>query len=342
MNRNLVIIIVVIVAIGAVGGIAATLFNKPAQTTMDIGYLPAASYGLLWIAQEKGYFTEQGLQVTLKEYSNVASLVIALKAGEIDGAAVTSVALAAFVRDLDISIVGGNSLDGTALAAYNASGVVDLDDLSGRTLATVLYVPGDFVFKKAMAQTELNVTLSTFFTPADALAALENGNVTAALLWEPYASLAEFRNISLPIWDKDVYPDDYPCCLQAFSKSYLTANPTVATKFIKALVKAEVLAYQQTEQAIPMVKKYLEDIPTAIIYNSIFYIDPALGRARNPLSAYFNTTELQQFFTLLVQSQLLTQNDYANLLTKMDSSYYDKALSELRAENFALPAIYSR
>jgi NitT/TauT family transport system substrate-binding protein len=340
MNRKLILIVVAIIAIVAVGAIAGTMLSKPSQTTMKIGYLPAASYGLLWIAQEKGYFTEQGINVTLKEYPNVAQLVTALGIGEIDGAAVTSVAIAAFVKNLDISIVGGNSLDGTALATRNGTGIQNLGDLSGLTLATVQYVPGDFVFKKVIADESIDVTLKEFLTPSDALTALENGNASAALLWEPYASLAESRNLTLPIWDKDVYSTDYPCCLQAFSNTYLKANPTAATKFIKALVKAEALAINNAGESLPMVKGYLEDIPTAIIIKSIFYNDPDLGRTRNPLSAYFNKTELQQFYVLLIGT-LLTQNDYNTLIGKLDDTYYSKALSELRGEGFVLPARYS-
>jgi NitT/TauT family transport system substrate-binding protein len=339
MDRKLIYAVVAI-AIVVVGVAAGMLLYKPAQPSMKVGYLPAASYGLLWIAEGKGYFTEQGINVTLKEYANVAQLVTALATGEIDGAAVTSVALASFIKNLDISIVGGNSLDGTALAAHTGSGIEDLQDLSGLTLATVQYVPGDFVFKKAIADGSINVTLREYLTPSDALTALENDNASAALLWEPYASLAESRNLSLAIWDKEVYSTDYPCCLQAFSNTYLKANPTAATKFIKALVKAEALANNNAGEALPMVKGYLEDIPTAIIIKSIFYNDPDLGRTRNPLSAYFNRTELQQFYSLLIGT-LLTQNDYNTLVSKLDDTYYSKALSQLRGENFVLPARYA-
>lgn len=340
MDRKLILIAGLIIAVVAIGAIAGTIFNKPTQLSMKIGYLPAASYGLLWVAQEKGYFTEQGINVTLKEYPNVAQLVTALATGEIDGAAVTSVAIAALSKNLDVLIVGGNSLDGTALATGNGSGIADLQDLSGLTLATVQYVPGDFVFKKVIADSSINVTLKEYLTPSDALTALENGNVSAALLWEPYASLAESRNQALPIWDEEVYSTDYPCCLQAFSNNYLKANPTAAPKFIKALIKAEALANNNAGEALPMVKKYLEDIPTAIIIKSIFFNDPDLGRTRNPLSAYFNKTELQQFYGLLIGT-LLTQNDYNTLMGKIDDTYYNKALSELRGEGFALPTRYS-
>lgn len=339
MNRKLVFTIVAIVAIAVVGGVAGVFLYKPPQPVMEVGYIPAASYGLLWIAQESGYFTEQGINVTLKEYANVGQLAAALASGEIDAAPLTSVALAAFVQDLNILMVAGNSLDGTALVTTNESGIEDLDDLFGKSMGTVQYVPGDFVFDWAISQGIVNLTYKEYLTPSDALTALENGGVDAALLWEPYASLAEYRGLSISLWDGEVYPSDYPCCLQAFSSPYLKANPDAAVRFIKALVKAEVFAYAHTDEALPMVRKYLPSMPVAIVYKSVFYMDPELGRARNPLSAYFNTTELGQFYSLLVGG-LLTQNDYNTLIGKMDPTYYDKALTELERENFNLPDRY--
>jgi NitT/TauT family transport system substrate-binding protein len=340
MNKRLVLAIVTIVAIIIVGGIATTFLYKPAQPSMKIGYIPAASYGLLWIAQENGYFADQGIIVTLKEYANVGQLVAALASGEIDGAPVTSIALAAFVSDLDIRIVAGNSLDGTALVTTNTTDIENLDDLNGKLLGTVQYVPGDFVFMRAITEENVNLTTLEYLTPSDALNALEDSYVNASLLWEPYASLAEYRGHSLSIWDQEIYETDYPCCLQAFSDSYLKANPDAAVKFIKALVKAEVFAYDHTDEALPMVKEYLLGMPLPIVYKSVFYVDPELGRPRNPLSAYFNTTEVARFYALLI-GELLTQNDYINLIGKFDITYYNNALAELRMENFTLPERYS-
>jgi len=47
---------------------------KPPNAALKIGYLPAASYGLVWIAYESGIFENEGLDVTLVEYPNVGQL----------------------------------------------------------------------------------------------------------------------------------------------------------------------------------------------------------------------------------------------------------------------------
>jgi len=335
MKKAYIMVIIIVVAVA----FAVLMSYKAPTTKLRIGYMPAASYGLIWIAYEKGYFSQEGLEVTLKEYPTVAQLVGALYSKEIDGAPVTSVALAAFIKNLDVRIVAGNSLDGTALVTNKTFSISSIKELSGSSLGTVQYVPGDYVFKDAISKSSLNVTIKEYLSPPDALLALESGTVDASLLWEPYASLAEYRNLSISLWDAKIYGKDYPCCLQAFSDSFVKSNPEAITKFIRALIKAEFLTYSNPNEALPMVKKYLPGIPIEIVYDSIFYIDPELGRARNPLSAYINYSDLRDFYSLLVPS-LISQNDYTLLLSKIDMTYYQNALNSLKQENFPLPSKY--
>lgn len=335
MKRKIALLIIIAI----ISSSLSFLIYKPPPIKMRIGYVPAASYGLLWIAYEKGYFSNEGLEVGLKEYPSVGQLAIALYNKEIDGAPLASVAIAAFIRRIDMVIVAGNSLDGTALVSNRSFS--KLEDLSGKIIGTVLYVPGDFVFKDMFSKMGLNITLKEYLTPVDALQALENGLVDAALLWEPYVSLAEYRNLTIVFWDGQVYPQDYPCCPTAFLSSYVKSNPEAITKFIRALIKAEKLVYENPSEAFPLVKKYLPVIPPEIVYKSIFYKDPVINRTRNPITVYIDKDMLTSFYSLLVPS-LISQYDYSLLISKIDLSYYEKAISSLRAEGFSLPSRYLR
>lgn len=341
MNKRLILVSVFLIVIAVVAAAAFTFLYKPPATSMRIGYLPAASYGIIWVAYEGGFFEDEGLNVTLIEYSSVSELVAAFTRNEIDGAPVTSVAIAAFIKNIDSVVVAGNSLDGTALVTKNSSGIVSISDLEGKRVGTVLYVPGDFIFKKVMTERGIHANFSTYLSPADALLALENEQVEAAFLWEPYSSLASYRGLKIVQWDKQIYPLDYPCCLQVFKSSFVSKNPEAVTKFIKALIKAEVFTYSEPGDALPMIKKYLPGMPWEIIYDSIIRIDPDISQARNPISGYFNKSELQSFYQLLIAS-ILSINDYNLLLSRLDSSYYNDAISELKKEGFNLPSIYSK
>ncbi len=331
-----IIPVIIIITSILISSFAPTIFSTPIK--VRIGYMQAASYGLLAIAYEKGYFKEEGLEVELKEYPSVASLVTALYNKEIDGVPLTSVAIAAFISKLDIRIVSGNSLDGTALISHRK--ISNLEELSGMKLGTVQYVPGDFIFRKVITEKNITVEIKEYFSPPDALLALENGVVDASLLWEPYVSLAEYRNLTIGLWDFNVYNKSYPCCLMVFSDSFIKSNPPdVITKFIRALIKAETFGYKNPGEALPLIKKYLPLVPVEIIYKSIFYIDENIGKARNPISAYIDYDLITSFFSLLVPS-LISQRDYDLLISRIDLTYYQKAISSLKAEGFSLPKYY--
>ncbi|MCS7098277.1 MAG: ABC transporter substrate-binding protein [Candidatus Methanomethyliaceae archaeon] len=335
MKKKIAVFILLTLIIASFGFI----IYKPPPIRVKIGYIPAASYGLIWIAYEKGYFNYEGLIVELKEYPSTVQLAMALYNKEIDGAPLTSVAVAAFIRRIDFVIVAGNSLDGTALVSNR--NFSRLEELSGKAIGTVQYVPGDFIFKNVFSQRNLNVTLKEYLTPADALQALEGGYIEASLLWEPYVSLAEYRNLSIAFWDKQVNPKEYPCCLQVFLNSFIQSHPEAITKFIRALIKAEKLAYEKPNEAFPLIKKYLPTLPPEIVYKSIFYIDPTINRPRNPISAYVDRDSLISFFSLLVPS-IISHYDYSLLISKINLSYYEKAITSLRAEGFSLPNKYLR
>lgn len=336
-GQKIVMLIVTALVIALLIALAISITAYRPLTKVKVGYIPVTSYGLVWIAYEKGYFAQEGLDVELREYQSVAQLVVALGNKEIDGCPLASTAIAAFIKKIDMTIVCGNALCGSALVSKRA--FANLQDLSGKVIGTVIYVPGDFVFKEALTQMGINVTYREYLAPSDALTALEDDKVDATILWEPYVTLAEYRNLTIAFWDAHVYPKEYPCCLIVFLDSFVKSNPEAVVKFIRALIKAEKLVEDNPSEAFPLVKKYLPGIPVEIVYKSAFYLDPSLNRFRNPITAYTDRQYLISFYSLLVPS-VISYYDFSLLNSKIDLTYYEKAVSSLRAEGITLPSRY--
>lgn len=336
-KQKIVILIAATLVVALLTTLTISITTYRPLTKVKVGYIPVASYSLIWIAYEKGYFTQEGLDVELKGYQSVAQLLMALGNKEIDGCPLASTAIAVFIGKIDMTLVCGNALCGSALVSKRA--FANLQDLSGRVIGTVIYVPGDFVFKEAFSQMRINVTYREYLTPPDALSALEDDKVDAAILWEPYVTLAEYRNLTIAFWDAHVYPKDYPCCPIVFLDSFVKSNPEAVVKFIRALIKAEKLVENDPSEAFPLVKKYLPGIPVEIVYKSTFYLDPSINRPRNPITAYTDRQYLISFYSLLVPS-VISYHDFSLLNSKIDLTYYEKAVSSLRAEGVPLPSRY--
>ena len=57
------------------GDSAEVVLGKPEKESISIGYLNSTAHLLAFVAQEEGYFKEEGLKVTLTQFSSAAELV---------------------------------------------------------------------------------------------------------------------------------------------------------------------------------------------------------------------------------------------------------------------------
>lgn len=118
--------------------------------TVKVGYLPVASWAPLFIAQERGYFREVGLDIEASPFGNYATQVPLLAQGQLHvaGCANAVICYNAFGRGLDIRIVTDLQSAGQTEKSRGASALVvrkdlwddgtirEARDLIGRTLYT--------------------------------------------------------------------------------------------------------------------------------------------------------------------------------------------------------------
>jgi NitT/TauT family transport system substrate-binding protein len=320
MVAAIAVVVVIVIAI-------LTAMVPVAPREVRVGYIPAASYALVWVAYEKGYFEEEGLKVVLKGYANVAELATAISKGEIEGAPLTAPAAALFAEKGRYIIVGGNSVGGTALVCKpeNAGKYRVAADLDGVKLASVRYVPGDTVIRYVLAEEDISIKLTLCLSSTDALTACKKDMVDVAILWEPFVSLAEREGMAVVFWDKDLYDAPYPCCLQVFMEDFVRENPDTIVRYLKAMIKAERFCKENPEKAAALSYKYMPTVPREIIYRSVFWEDPDLGRARNPLDMNLHPEYLKKYTNMMVELGMISKRDAAAFLARIDPSYLQKA-----------------
>ena len=100
--------------LGAAAGLAtAAALARPAraQTRVQIGYLPLLSVGPLFLAHERGYLRDGGLDVEMVRFNSGAEMVVALGTGELAaGYGVISPGLLnAWTRGVGIRLVADGS-----------------------------------------------------------------------------------------------------------------------------------------------------------------------------------------------------------------------------------------
>jgi NitT/TauT family transport system substrate-binding protein len=182
----------------------------------------------MYAAMEKGYFTEQGLDVELIDIATGQGSVPALAAGQLDVGvgAVGSGLFNAIARGIDVKLVMTKGAVGTdpqgpfsgvqamVLGAdLAASGAIrDYRDLRGRTMGLSDRGSGlEIMVDRALKQFGLTLDDVEFkqLPYPDMLAALANRSIDAGMELEPFIAQGEARGI-LTRWKTgaDLYPGD--------------------------------------------------------------------------------------------------------------------------------------
>lgn len=218
--------------------------------------LPGA--GLLFIADERGYFREQGLEVELQGHPTGKAALEALYRGEAEFALAGDTPLV-------FNILAGQKLEilGTVYRPNGGIAVVARKDqaatpaaLKGKRLGVTLVSSGQFVADTFLLAQGVDAAAVTMvdLKQTDALAALQDGRIAAASLWQPYLADAQealgangvtFSTSGL-----------YTFRLSLVSRDgYAGRNAPTVRKVLTALQQAARFNSEQPEQTLDLLSK---------------------------------------------------------------------------------------
>ncbi|HLH25740.1 MAG TPA: ABC transporter substrate-binding protein [Chloroflexota bacterium] len=213
-----------------------------------VGIVAGAGY---YLAIEKGYFAEQGLDVEAIPFATTADETAPLAAGQLDvGAGATSAGLFnAIARGVDIKLVADEGhteagRPGSALvvrrAAADAGQLRDVADLRGRRIAiasTSIGVVTDLRGYLARGGLTLDdVTLEQMAFP-DMAPALGNGSVDAAIAVEPFLTVLQQTGLATRwLWDYEVNPDHQVAAI-LYGPGFVREQPEAARRWMTAYLR---------------------------------------------------------------------------------------------------------
>jgi NitT/TauT family transport system substrate-binding protein len=264
----------------------------PDLGTIQVGYLPQIGYSPYYIAVEKGYFEEQGLDVTLQSFQSGSVMIAPLSTGTLDvgSGEVGPALLNALAQDLDVKVVAGQS---AILAGYNSlaimarkelydSGeVVDASGLEGKKVSVNIergqseYLVNEFLLQGGLTIDDIEVVILPF---PDVPAALANGAIDAGLMTYPSAAKVIADGYGVDLVGGKTILDVHQSSLMYFGKRLIDpANREVAVRFLVAYLTAvrELIdgGWQQ-EDNLAIISKYTNQ-PAELVKSSIkSYTDP--------------------------------------------------------------------
>ncbi|WOX55635.1 ABC transporter substrate-binding protein [Methanoculleus palmolei] len=333
---GLAVIVVVIIAGVAIfwsqGGQAAPAADPVTSAelkTLRVGYLPNNGGTLIFVAQEKGFFREQGLNVELSSFTNSAEGVNAIISKKLDTGGFGVAPLVFIAKGADLTVYGGQMGAGAGIIVKpeNAQLYNDLSDYKGKTVATVRMSSGDINFRGALLDAgfdlKKDITIQELESAAAVTEAVKSGKVDVGLTWTPYMEIAKKQNLPVVLYTDDYFPK-HPCCRISALTETLEKDRDTYVKYEKALIKAYHYSKTNPEETVDAVLKYVQtdrDVLTEAINSPHFYISPD-PNTKGILHTYDLLTRIKYVDTTTVDV-----NDHIN------TSIYKEALDELIREN---------
>lgn len=220
------------------------------------------------IADKKGYFKEEGLNISnkfIQSGGDMSSLISGGSAQVSFESLYTDIALAANGVGIKIVAPMANIGNTQAVVAGKNANIVNGKDLEGKKVG-IPAGAGVMIAIRNMCN-ELNVDINKIqfvtLSPSDAIAALEKGDIDAMACWEPWISNAQnnggkllFSGLKSYLGDKqgDVNWMNFYTTMQV-SDTFLKEHPEEVKAMLRALKKATDFINENPDEAAEIIAK---------------------------------------------------------------------------------------
>ena len=246
------------------------------KVTIATTFSSIVSYSI-FVAQNKGFFKHEGLDVSLLNLSHGTANLNAILQGKADIAASSETPfLRSVVAKNDLSIIATTftAEHHLALVARKDHGINSFQDLRGKTIAVTMGSNGEYFLDILLSMNGMIADQVTrkHVKPLKIVQAITSGSVDAIVTWAP--THQEAQNIlgdnSQVFYADEIYS---PSFIVVATQNYIQDNPIILKKFLMALDKASKFILSSPAEARKIVSKQskidislLEDLSSSLIF----------------------------------------------------------------------------
>ena len=223
-----------------------------AQNVVRVGEVGIVADAPFYIAAEKGYFKEKGIEITLDKFASAAAAMAPLSAGQLEvvGGGISPALFNAFARAFPVRIVAarsrdipGNTSDTLIIRSDLKDQIRRFADLRGRKIAInaagspLTYMLGKMLESDGLSLKDVEVVYIPF---PDMGPALTSKAIDAGTSVEPFVTLFQDRGFAFP-WKRssDVIRNPwFEVAVILYNKDWAEKNPRAARDFMVAYIRA--------------------------------------------------------------------------------------------------------
>ncbi len=243
------------------------------KVTFLIDWLPAGDKAAVYVAQYKGLFAAEGLDVTIQSGRGSSDVVTKLATGAADmGTGGLAALLQAKATDNAPvkAIASLYTIQPDAIFTTEGSGITTLKEVAGKKIATATFSSSNVVWPLVLEANGIDPSKVELLKvdPGALAPMLAAGKVDGTIGWTTVAPafegpLAEAKKTLKIISWVDYGFDGYGLSVFASDK-FLAAHPAVAAKVLKALLAANQMTIADPTLAGPAVKAAVPEIDAGV------------------------------------------------------------------------------
>ncbi len=232
--------------------------------SLSMGTVPWIGQVPLYIAMEKGFFADEGLDFNLNLFGSNGEYISAFLSGQLDAISPVSseaVLIRSQGKDYKIVLVQDNSVGGDGILARDS--IESIEDFKGKEIAVDTAGVSYFFLLQVLKEAGLSKDDITAVNtdPAAAAAAFESGNVDIAVSYAPFlqqtANAVEDGRV---IYDSSSMPTAI-IDLYIFDTAFIEENPETVQAFVNATLRGLEFLETNREEALEISAKELEVTP---------------------------------------------------------------------------------
>lgn len=243
-------------------------FPLSAQT-VRVGYLHTLAVdGQFWIANEKGYFKEQGLVMEPTQFTSGVPMMQALTGGSLDVAIMGAVISNFPSRGMGkVFLINDIEYNTAMIFARPETKAKSIKDLKGQKIATVKGTTAQVFLHTALKANGLDSNKDVTIVSMDmagAVAAFISGSVPFVATWAPFNVTIHNKvpNAVLISSAKEFYPQAAIIGGWVAGNNYYAKNPETLKKIVRAWIKANDFLLSHPNEALKIIHaKAYSNIP---------------------------------------------------------------------------------
>jgi len=247
MKKLEIAIVVIVIIVILVGGYYRLNQEKPEEYTGPIEKITLAAYAgdtgsLVYIAEEQGFFKENGLDIIINDYEAGKLATDALLEGKSDiSTATDSVFVSNSFNNPDLRTFGTVALANiNSLVARKDKDINQISDIKGKKIGVTKKSTGEFYLGSFLLFNGLSFSDVELIdlAPSEIVNAIVNGEIDAGFTWDPNIyNIEKVLGDNAISWPGQSNQNFYFILITR--ENWLQNNKEASKRFLKAIIQAE-------------------------------------------------------------------------------------------------------